>query len=153
MTSIRTRLGVVAAGRVLAAGLVTTAADASAAVPACGKSSMSVTRTFVQGGAGHSCMSLVYRNRTAHTCTVRGYLGVEIVTKTGHVLADAKRTLSGYGAAGRCTPSPPRPGTTPWRASNPTRSAFSILRWRRRRPGAWVGWQDGAWTPNSSGSG
>ncbi len=101
MTSIRTRLGVVAAGGVLAAaGLVTTAADASASVPACGNSALSVNRTFVQGGAGHSWMSLVYRNTTRHACTIGGYPGLDTVSKTGHVLAHAKRTLSGYGGGG-----------------------------------------------------
>jgi hypothetical protein len=101
MTSTRTRLGVLAACGVLAtAGLVTTAGDASAATPACGNSALSVNRTFVQGGAGHSWMSLVYRNTTHHTCTVSGYPGLDTISKTGHVLAHAKRTLSGYGGGG-----------------------------------------------------
>jgi hypothetical protein len=70
------------------------------AVPSCGNNSLAVTRTFTQGGAGHGWMALIYRNVTSHTCTVYGYPGLDAISSTGHVLAHATRSLSGYGSGG-----------------------------------------------------
>jgi hypothetical protein len=107
MTVLRIRS---AAAGLCAAALTSGAAAAvlaepasAAAVPRCGNASLAVTRTFVQGGAGHSWMALVYRNATNRTCTVRGYPGLDAITRSGHVLAHAVRTSSGYGGAGHLT--------------------------------------------------
>ena len=112
MTAVRTRLAaLVAAGALITTGLVATAAPASAVtVPQCGNSSLAVTRTFTQGGAGHGWMALIYRNVTIHTCTVYGYPGLDAVSSTGHVLAHASRTLSGYGSAGHLSTVTIHPG-------------------------------------------
>lgn len=99
MTTVRNRLVVLAtAGALTAAALTATSAVASAATGSrCGDASLAVTRTYVDSGAGHSWMSLVYRNVSAHTCTVSGYPGLDAVGPKGHVLAHAVRTLAGYG--------------------------------------------------------
>jgi Protein of unknown function (DUF4232) len=102
MTTFRNRLVVLAtATLVTTAGLAATATVASAAsVPQCGNSALTVTRTYVDSGAGHSWMALIYRNSTAHTCAVSGYPGLDAIGPKGHVLAHATRTLSGYGGGG-----------------------------------------------------
>ena len=66
MTTVRTRIAVLGTAAVLAGtGLAVTAGAANAAgVARCGNASLTVTRTYVEGGAGHSWMSLVYRNGT-----------------------------------------------------------------------------------------
>ncbi|MDQ2838758.1 MAG: DUF4232 domain-containing protein [Actinomycetota bacterium] len=112
MTTVRTRLAALAAaGALSTTGLVATAASASAStVPRCGNSSLAVTRTFAQGGAGHGWMALIYRNVSAHTCTVYGYPGLDAISSTGHVLAHATRTLSGYGSGGHQSTVTIRPG-------------------------------------------
>ncbi len=112
MTAVCTRLAALcAAGALAATGLVATAASASAAtVPACGNSSLVVTRTFTQGGAGHGWMSLIYRNASSHTCSVSGYPSLDAISSTGHVLAHATRTLSGYGGGGHVSTVTIRPG-------------------------------------------
>jgi hypothetical protein len=112
MSTVRTRLTVAAVAGVLTTaglGVVATTANAQA-VPTCGNGSLAVTSTFSQGGAGHSWMSLVYRNKSATTCTVTGYPGVDAVTKSGHVLAHAKRTTSGYGGGAKLRKVTIRPG-------------------------------------------
>ena len=112
MTGVRSRLAALAtAGALTTAGLAATAASASAlTVPQCGNSSLAVTRTFTQGGAGHGWMSLVYRNVSGHTCTVYGYPGLDAVSSTGHVLAHATRTLAGYGSGSHLSTVTIRPG-------------------------------------------
>jgi hypothetical protein len=97
MTTVRTRLGVLATtGAVAVAGLATAATSATAqSLPACGNSALTVTRTFVDSGMGHSFMRLVYRNGTAHACTVTGYPGLDAIDAYGHVLAHAQRTPNG----------------------------------------------------------
>lgn len=86
---------------VAAIALATVATSANAATlpvtPRCGNASLAVTRTFVDSGAGHSWLELIYRNAGGHSCTVTGYPGLDAVTGTGHVLAHATRTVSGYG--------------------------------------------------------
>jgi Protein of unknown function (DUF4232) len=112
MTTVRNRLVVLAtAGVVTIAGLTTTATAASAAtVPRCGNGSLAVTRTYVDSGAGHSWMALVYRNHTKRTCTVSGYPGLDAIGRKGHVLAHAARTISGYGGRGHLGLVRVRPG-------------------------------------------
>jgi Protein of unknown function (DUF4232) len=112
MTALRPRLVVLAASGALAAtGIATTAGSAAATtVPRCGNGSLAVTRTFTEGGAGHGWMALVYRNVTSHTCTVYGYPGLDAVSRTGHVLAHATRSLSGYGSGGHLSTVTIRPG-------------------------------------------
>jgi hypothetical protein len=112
MTTVRNRLAVLAtAGVLTTAGLTATAATASAqSVPRCGNGSLTVTRTYVDSGAGHSWMALIYRNRTTRTCTVSGYPGLDAITHNGHVLAHAARTLSGYGGGGHLGRVTIRPG-------------------------------------------
>jgi len=102
MTTFRTRLGVLATtGALAATGLALTAAAATATTgsaataPACGDNSLAVTRSFVDSGAGHSWMLLVYRNTTAHACTVRGYPGLDAIGRRGQVLAHAHRVRDG----------------------------------------------------------
>lgn len=102
MATVRTRLAVLAtAGLLTTAGLAATATAATTqSVPPCGNGSLAVTRTYVEGGAGHSWMALIYRNTTTHSCTVVGYPGLDAISRTGHVLAHAARSLSGYGGGG-----------------------------------------------------
>lgn len=112
MAQFHTRFAALAAaGTMAGAALVSTATSASAAaVPHCGDSSLAVTRTFTQGGAGHGWMALVYRNVTQHSCTVYGYPGLDAVSRSGHVLAHAARTRSGYGSGARPATVTIRPG-------------------------------------------
>jgi hypothetical protein len=102
MTAVRNRLSTLAAaGVVTAAGLTApSAAAAAATAPRCGNSLLAVTRTYTQSGAGHGWLALIYRNVTSHTCTVYGYPGLDAISSTGHVIAHATRTLSGYGSGG-----------------------------------------------------
>lgn len=97
MTTVRARLAVLAAAAALStAGLAATATAASAqSVPRCGNASLAVTGTNVESGAGHSWMSLIYRNTTTHSCTVTGYPGLDAISRTDHVLAHATRSQSG----------------------------------------------------------
>ncbi|MEO8887747.1 MAG: DUF4232 domain-containing protein [Jatrophihabitantaceae bacterium] len=112
MTAVRTRLAALAAaGALSTTGLAATAASASAvSVPRCGNTSLAVTRTFTQGGAGHGWMALIYRNVTSRTCTVYGYPGLDAISRTGHVLAHANRTLAGYGSGAHLSTVTIRPG-------------------------------------------
>ncbi|HKT58193.1 MAG TPA: DUF4232 domain-containing protein [Microbacterium sp.] len=87
----RTRLAAAAAAIVLAAGGILTASalPAHATTPACTNSALAVTPTFTQGAAGHSYMSVIYRNATHSACTLRGYAVIAAVNSTGHVIAHA----------------------------------------------------------------
>jgi hypothetical protein len=112
MTAFHTRIAALAAAAALTiTDLAATAGSASAvSVAHCGNSSLAVTRTFTQGGAGHGWMALIYRNVTSHTCTVYGYPGLDAISSPGHVLAHATRTLSGYGSGGNLSTVTIRPG-------------------------------------------
>lgn len=84
------RLAAFAAAIVLAAGVVTLpAAPALATTPACTNTALAVTPTFTQGAAGHSYMSVIYRNATHSACTLRGFAAVAALNSTGHVIAHA----------------------------------------------------------------
>jgi hypothetical protein len=113
MITVRNRLVVVlaTAGVVTVGGLTTAATAAGAAtVSRCGNASLAVTRTYVDSGAGHSWMRLIYRNVTTRTCTVSGYPGLDAVGPKGHVLAHAERTTAGYGGGGHVGSVRVRPG-------------------------------------------
>jgi hypothetical protein len=96
MTKWATRLAVLAVGGTLiAGGILATAGEAAAAVPACGNSSLAVTRAPSQGAAGHGAFWLLFRNVSHSTCSLYGYPGLDALDSHGHVLAHAQRTLSG----------------------------------------------------------
>jgi hypothetical protein len=128
MTTLRTRLAVLAtSGALLAGGAAVAAGPAAASVPRCGNSSLAVTATFSQGGAGHSWMSVVYRNQTHSECSLYGYPGLDAISHYGHVIAHAKRTLSGYGAGAHLSTVDIAPGgyasaSVEWLNFNPTTS-------------------------------
>ena len=97
-TMIR-RTAAVAVTAATLTGLVLTAGPAGAQTrthraPRCGNAALTVTRTFVQGAAGHSGMALIYRNATTRTCSVTGYPGLDAVTAKGRVLTHAVRVGS-----------------------------------------------------------
>lgn len=97
MTNWRARLAATAVGGTLVAGgLLATAGQADAAVPACGNSSLAVTRAPGDSAAGHSRFLLLFRNVTHSTCSLYGYPGLDALDRYGHVMAHAQRTLSGY---------------------------------------------------------
>ena len=92
-----TRLAILAVGGALiTGGILATAGEAGAAVPACGNSSLAVTRAPSQGAAGHGAFWLLFRNVSHITCSLRGYPGLDALDSHGQVLAHAQRTLSGY---------------------------------------------------------
>jgi hypothetical protein len=100
MTTLRTRaLALAAGGALAAAGLLTstTAAQAAPPAPACGNSALQVTHTPAEGAAGHSGFFLLFRNVTSHTCSLRGYPGLDALNAHGHAIAHAHRTLGGFG--------------------------------------------------------
>jgi uncharacterized protein DUF4232 len=134
MTAVHTRLAALAAaGAFTITGLSAATSASAVTVPQCGHSSLAVTSTFTQGGAGHGWMSLIYRNVTSSTCTVYGYPGLDAISSTGHVLAHATRTMSGYGSGGHLSTVTIAPGGfasagVEWLNFNPTTSgacAFS----------------------------
>jgi Protein of unknown function (DUF4232) len=70
--------------------------DAASAATACGNSSLTVTATAEQGATGHANFVLLFKNRTAASCSLYGYPGLDALRSTGSVLAHAKRTLHGF---------------------------------------------------------
>jgi hypothetical protein len=102
MTTLRTAIttGVLAlAGTAL--GLVAGTSPAAAAVPACGNSSLDYGVSQTDGFAGHSAFVLLYRNHTGSHCTLYGYPGLDAMASNGHVIAHARRTLTGSGGGSR----------------------------------------------------
>jgi hypothetical protein len=69
---------------------------ASAAPPACGNNALAVTATGAQGAAGHGNLVLLFRNKTAHSCTLFGYPGLDALNASGAVMRHARRTLTGF---------------------------------------------------------
>ena len=97
MPTLRSKtVALVACATLSVAGLAAAASPASATIPACGNSSLTVTHTPSQGAAGHGAFVLLFRNVSAHSCTLRGYPGLDALNKYAHVLAHAQRTLHGY---------------------------------------------------------
>src|SRR3954452_18421843 len=76
-------------------GIVAGAGPASAAVPACGNTSLDYGLSRTDGFAGHSAFVLEFRNHTHANCTLYGYPGLDAMASNGHVLAHATRTLRG----------------------------------------------------------
>lgn len=80
-----------------AAGCLIAVPSSGAAVPpSCGNQSLAVTATATQGATGHGNLVLRFRNRTTHSCTLYGYPGLDALSRSGHVLAHARRTLRGF---------------------------------------------------------
>lgn len=98
---VRTAALAVATGAAAAACLLAVPTGAAASVPACGNAAVKVTATATQGATGHGNLVLRFRNRTSHTCTLYGYPGLDAVTASGHVLAHATRTVSGFTGGSR----------------------------------------------------
>jgi hypothetical protein len=95
--SIR-RLHLVAAalGSTLLTGAVALASvPADAATPMCGNAQIKVSHTASDGAMGHSGLTLVFKNVSAHSCGLYGYPGLDALTSTGRVLAHAQRTMLG----------------------------------------------------------
>ncbi len=95
--------------------------------PACGNHALVVTNTPCDSGMGHSGMALLFRNKTGHTCTLRGYPGLDAVSRSGHVLAHARRTLTATSAAAVVRTVVVRPGHyaaagVEWENFNPSTS-------------------------------
>jgi hypothetical protein len=100
MTTLRTRaLALVSGAAIAATGLLAgpSAAQAVVPAPACGNSALQVTHTPVEGAAGHSAFSLLFRNVTSHACSLHGYPGLDALNASGHAIAHAHRTLGGFG--------------------------------------------------------
>jgi hypothetical protein len=85
---------VLAAGALTAAGV--SVAGPASATAACGNSSFTITATATDGATGHATFVLEYYNKTATACTIYGYPGLDALNSSGHVLAHATRTLSGF---------------------------------------------------------
>ncbi len=97
MTILRTRLAAAAVSTaLLVTGSIGFDAAARAGTPACASASLAVTRGLVDGALGHGGVTLFFRNSSRHTCSLRGYPGVDELSKNGDVIAHAKRTLHGY---------------------------------------------------------
>jgi hypothetical protein len=96
-----TRLGSRAAALTLSSTLALTtffalSPHAGAQSTACGNSDLSITHTPTDSATGHSAFVLLFRNVTHRTCTLHGYPGLDALSKSGHVLAHAKRRLHGF---------------------------------------------------------
>jgi len=92
--SVTTR-ALLATSALAAATLTATGPAGATTVPACTGAGLSVYATPPDGAAGHGFMRLLFRNKTSHTCTLRGYPGLDAQSSTFHVLAHAQRTLHG----------------------------------------------------------
>jgi Protein of unknown function (DUF4232) len=65
------------------------------------------------GATGHVFVSLRFTNTGHASCFLQGYPGVAAVTAGGHIVVDARRTLTGFASGpghGRVTPVIIRPG-------------------------------------------
>lgn len=135
MTRFAIRTAVLAASASLAAaGLLATSGTANATVPACGNTSLAVSRTGTQGATGHSTYVELFKNVSHHTCTIYGYPGLDALNAGGHVMAHAQRTLRGFAGGAHVettvtvTPGHYASARVEWMNFNPTTSgtcAFS----------------------------
>ena len=89
-------LAVPVAVGLVASSLLALSDPAQATTPACGNSSLSVSATPAQGATGHGSFVLLFKNTSAATCTVYGYPGLDALNSSGHAIAHATRTLSGF---------------------------------------------------------
>jgi Protein of unknown function (DUF4232) len=62
----------------------------------CGDTAFTVTTADQQAATGHETFNLEFKNRLPQACTVFGYPGLDAVTASGHLLAHAKRTMTGF---------------------------------------------------------
>ena len=87
----------IVAGTAITAGLVIGAAPASAQpVAACAGSAIRVGHNHPQGATGHGNVIIRFRNVSEHTCSLRGYPGLDALGSHGATLAHAKRALKGF---------------------------------------------------------
>jgi hypothetical protein len=78
--------------------VATTSSSASAHPDWCVDGEVSVAVLPDPGGsaAGHNDAILTFRNSSTRTCVLYGYPGVDALDSGGHVVAHAKRSLTGY---------------------------------------------------------
>lgn len=129
MSTLRTRAAALAASCTLAtAGIVAGAANAGAAVPACGNSSLTTVHTTPQGATGHGAFVLRFKNTSHSMCTIYGYPGLDALNASGHVMAHAQRTLRGFAGGAHVeqtvtlTPGHYASATVEWMNFNPVTS-------------------------------
>ena len=126
MSSLRNRILTVAVSAALAGGgAVAFASAANATTPACGNSSLAVTNAPAQGATGHGSAVLLFRNVTHASCTLYGYPGLDAISSTGHVLAHATRTLSGFAGG---------PGVEKTITLAPLQWASAVVEWMNFNP-------------------
>jgi len=90
---------------------------AQAATPRCTTNDLKATVHLDQGSAGHVEGSIVLRNTSKQTCSVRGYPGVSFVDGDGHEIGpSAKR--SGAGSVRTITLKPNKYAKAPLRVAN-----------------------------------
>jgi hypothetical protein len=85
-----------AAAAATSAVVVASAPAGAAAVPSCRGALIAVSHTPAQGAMGHGNLVLRFKNISQHTCSLRGYPGVDALGPHGGVLAHARRTVNGY---------------------------------------------------------
>jgi D-serine deaminase-like pyridoxal phosphate-dependent protein len=98
---MRTSILAVATVAGTAACLVAVPSSSASGVPSCGDASLTVTATAEQGATGHANFVLRFKNHTTHSCSLYGYPGLDALNASGHVLAHARRTLSGFTGGSR----------------------------------------------------
>src|SRR5918911_4673378 len=80
------RIRLAASIAALASLLAIATSGASTAVPRCHTADLAATLKRGSPGAGQRYATLVLRNRTAHRCTVFGYVGAQLVGVSGRPL-------------------------------------------------------------------
>lgn len=88
--------GLAAAAALTAAAGVGPSPAGAASVPSCKGGLIALSHNHPQGAAGHGNVVLIFRNISQHTCSLRGYPGVDALGKHGGVLRHATRTLHGF---------------------------------------------------------
>ncbi len=76
-----------------------------AAVPECGAGQLRISETDAEGATGHVAVGLEFTNVGQAGCFAQGYPGVAAATASGHVVANAARTPTGFmsSSGGRVT--------------------------------------------------
>lgn len=90
--------GVAVAAAVTAgvAGAASSPAGAAAPAPSCKGDLIAVSHSHPQGATGHGNVVVIFRNISQHTCSLRGYPGLDALGPNGGVLASARRSLRGF---------------------------------------------------------
>lgn len=126
MSSFRTRILTTAVSGALAVGASVSLAAAAHATPlACNNNSLLVTNAASEGATGHGSAILLFKNTSGSTCTLYGYPGLDAIDSTGHVLAHAARTLSGFAGG---------PGVERTVSINPGLYASAVVEWMNFNP-------------------